>query len=168
MTTHRELVTACLASLAAVFARLLTTLWVGGMWSIGYIATPALFAMLDDRMLAGNIAGRLFTIIAWIGMGTAAYLLAFMAVRQGRAALRNKLFWGVVAMFACVAVGYFGLQAAMAALKAEASSMDVMESAMRERFAMLHGVSSVIYLVQSALGAWLAVGIGRLTGKSIA
>jgi hypothetical protein len=152
---------------ANALARLLVTLWVGGMWTVGYIATPALFGMLDDRMLAGNIAGRLFTVIAWIGMGTAVYLFVLMVARQGRAAvsslLCDKLFWVVAAMFACVAVGYFGLQAEMAALKAGLGSMDVMESAMRDRFAMLHGVSSAIYLVQSVLGAWLAAGIGRMT-----
>jgi len=151
------------ARAAGALARVLVALWAGGMWTVGYIAAPALFAMLDDRMLAGNIAGRLFTVIAWTGMGTAVYLLAFMAVRRGRAILRDKLFWVVVAMLACVAVGYLGIQAEMAALKAGVGSLDVMESAAREKFAMLHGVSSAVYLVQSMLAAWLAVGAGRLT-----
>ena len=65
-------------------------------------------------------------------------------------------------MFACVAFGYFGLQAEMAALKAGVGSMDVMESAARERFALLHGVSSAIYLAQRLLGVWLAAGTKRL------
>jgi hypothetical protein len=150
------------ARAASVLARLLVTLWVGGMWTVGYIAAPILFATLDERMLAGNIAGRLFAIIAWIGIGTAAYLLVFMAARQGRALLRDSLFWVVATMLACVAVGYFGLQAEMAALKAGLGSMDVMESAARERFALLHGASSAIYLVQSVLGVWLVAGTKRL------
>lgn len=139
---------------ATVATRLLVTLWVGGMWAIGYMAVPALFAMLDDRMLAGNIAGRLFSFIAWIGIGTSIALLIFMTVRQGRAVLRHALFWVVVVMLACVLVG-LGLQSEMAALKAGLGSMDVMESAMRGKFAMLHGVSSTIYLAQSLLGVWL-------------
>lgn len=149
----------CIASAAA---RLLVTLWVGGMWAIGYLAVPALFAMLDDRMLAGNIAGRLFTYIAWIGIGTSVALLAFMAARQGRAVLRHALFWVVAAMLVCVLAG-LGLQSEMAALKAGVGSMDVMESAMRGKFAMLHGVSSTLYLAQSVLGAWLAVGMRALS-----
>ena len=156
--------------LAAAIARVLVVLWVGGMWAVGYMAAPVLFASLDDRMLAGNIAGRLFTIIAWIGMGAALYLLGFMLARQGRAVLRRAPFWIVATMLVCVAVGYFWLQADMAALKAGLGSMDVMESAMREKFAMLHGISSAIYLAQSVLGLWLAAGICdlRLTcGQSL-
>jgi hypothetical protein len=145
------------ARAAGVLARLLVTLWVGGMWTVGYIVAPVLFATLDERMLAGNIAGWLFAIIAWIGIGTAAYLLVFMAARQGRALLRDSLFWVVAAMLACVAVGY-GLQAEMAALKAGLGSMDVMESAAREKFTILHGISSMIYLLQSLLGLWLVTG----------
>jgi uncharacterized membrane protein len=150
------------ARAAGVLAQALVTLWVGGMWTIGYIVAPALFDMLDDRMLAGNIAGRLFTVIAWIGMGTAVYLLGFMTAKQGKAVLRRGLFWIAAAMLVCVAVGYFGIQAEMAALKAGVGSMDVMDSAARERFALLHGVSSVIYLAQSALGLWLVAGTRRL------
>lgn len=151
------------ARFAGALARVLVALWVGGMWTVGYIAVPILFAMLDDRMLAGNIAGRFFTIMAWIGMWTAVYLLVFMFVRRGRAVLGDKLFWVIAAMLACVAVGYFGIQAEMAALKADVGSLDVMESASRSKFAILHGVSSAIYLVQSVLGIWLAAGAKRLT-----
>ncbi|MDR2881295.1 MAG: DUF4149 domain-containing protein [Azoarcus sp.] len=141
---------------ATAATSLLVTAWVGGMWMIGYIVTPTLFAMLDDRILAGHIAGRLFSIIAWIGFGTAVWLLGFMAVRQGRAVLRSALFWVVVAMLVCVTAGYV-LQMEMAALKVEVGSMDVMESAQRGRFAMLHGVASGVYLVQSLLGVWVVV-----------
>jgi hypothetical protein len=145
----------------AALANVLVTLWVGGMWVVGYIAAPTLFSMLDNSILAGNIAGRLFAVIAWIGMGTALYLLAFMVARQGRAVLRCALFWAVLVMLVCVAVGYFGIQAEMTTLKAGVGSMDVMESAARGRFAVLHGVSSSIYLVQSVLGLWLVVGLRR-------
>ena len=145
--------------LAAALAQILLVLWLGGMWAIGYMATPVLFASLDDRMLAGNIAGRLFTLMAWIGLGAALYLLGFMLARQGRAVLRRAPFWIVATMLVCVSVGYFGLQAEMAALKADVATMDVMESAMREKFAMLHGISSAIYLAQSVLGLWLVAGM---------
>jgi hypothetical protein len=37
------------------------TLWVGGFWAIGYLAAPMLFYNLDDRMLAGMLAGKMFT-----------------------------------------------------------------------------------------------------------
>ncbi|GHU37296.1 hypothetical protein AGMMS50256_35050 [Betaproteobacteria bacterium] len=149
----------------AALAQVLVTLWVGGMWVVGYVAAPTLFAMLDNSIVAGNIAGRLFTVIAWIGMGTAVYLLAFLAARQGRAVLRGAPFWVVAVMLVCVAVGYFGIQAEMTALKAGVGSMDVMESAARGRFRVLHGVSSSIYLAQSVLGLWLVVGWRRVLAR---
>ena len=43
------------------------TLWVGGMWAIGYLAAPVLFASLGDRQLAGMVAGKLFALIGWVG-----------------------------------------------------------------------------------------------------
>ena len=49
---------------ANVGERVLLTLWVGGLWAIGYMVAPALFATLEDRALAGNLAGLMFEIIA--------------------------------------------------------------------------------------------------------
>ena len=34
------------------------TLWVGGLWAIGYIAAPVLFSSLGDRQLAVNERGQ--------------------------------------------------------------------------------------------------------------
>ena len=150
------------ARFVGVVTRLLVTAWVGGMWMVGYIVTPTLFAMLDDRMLAGHIAGRLFSVVACIGVGTAVWLLGFMAVRWKRTVLRSVLFWVVAAMLACVAVGYT-LQMEMAALKAGLESMDVMDSVQRGQFGMLHGVASVIYLVQSLMGGWVIVRGSEIT-----
>ena len=48
------------------------TLWVGGLWAIGFIAAPSLFAALKDRVLAGELAGNLFCLMAWAGRACAA------------------------------------------------------------------------------------------------
>ena len=37
---------------------------MGGLWAIGYLAAPVLFASLGDKMLAGMLAGKMFTWIA--------------------------------------------------------------------------------------------------------
>ena len=52
-------------------------------------------------------------------------------------------------------VGQFGIQPIMADIKAQVLPGDVMHSAFAERFRMLHGISSILYLVQSLLGAVL-------------
>jgi hypothetical protein len=51
----------------------------------------------------------------------------------------------------------FGIQPIMADLKAQALPLDVMHSEFADRFKMLHGVSSVFYLIESLLGAFLVI-----------
>lgn len=137
------------------------TLWVGGMWAIGYVVAPVLFSRLGDRALAGLVAGKLFSLIAWIGIASAVYLLVFRLVRYRAVALRQGVFWVVLLMLALVCAGEFGVQPIMAALKAEALPKQVMESVLRDRFATWHGVSSVLYVIQSLLGAALVVLLSR-------
>jgi len=137
------------------------TLWVGAMWGIGYIAAPVLFSRLGDRALAGLIAGKLFSLIAWVGIGCAIYLLLFRMLRSGTGVFRQGVFWIALLMLALVCAGEFGIQPVMAALKEEALPKQVMESVLRDRFAAWHGVSSVLYIIQSLLGAALVVLLGR-------
>jgi hypothetical protein len=47
-------------------------------------------------------------------------------------------------------------------MKADAWPREVMSSVLRDRFATWHGVSSVLYLVQSVLGIVLVLGARRL------
>lgn len=137
------------------------TLWVGGMWAIGYLVAPVLFAHLGDRQLAGAMAGRLFALIGWVGLGSAFYLLGFLLLRHRMQALRRAVFWLVVVMVLLVAASQFGIQPLMAQLKADALPREVMESMLRDRFATWHGISSMLYLVQSLLGLWLVVWSSR-------
>lgn len=137
------------------------TLWVGGMWAIGYVAAPVLFTSLGDRQLAGAVAGRLFALIGWIGLASAAYLTIFMIVRRGVQVFRSAVFWLVLLMAVLVAASQFGIQPLMAQLKAAALPREVMESVMRDRFAAWHGISSILYLVQSLLGLWLVIWADR-------
>ena len=137
------------------------TLWVGGMWAIGYMVAPVLFANLADRQLAGMLAGKLFSLIAWIGLASAAYLLVFFIARAGLRAFKSGLFWLILLMAALAAVSQFGIQPLMAQLKADALPREVMESVLRDRFATWHGISSILYLVQSMLGLWVVIWSGR-------
>jgi len=139
--------------------------WVGGMLAIGYLAAPVLFAQLGDRALAGNLAGEMFRIGAWVGFGCGGYLIVFLLARKGWRAMRTAIFWVVVAMLAITAAGHFGIQPLLAQLKADALPRQVMESALRSRFATWHGISSGLYLVQSLLGLWLVVFQDRGRGR---
>ena len=144
---------------ALYFATL--TLWVGGLWTIGYIVAPTLFATLADRQLAAMLAGKLFILIGWIGLGCAAYLLIFMLLRIGRAALKRWSFWLLLLMLGLTAASQFGIHPILAQLKADALPREVMESVMRDRFVTWHGIASILYLLQSVLGLLVVIGAGR-------
>ena len=134
------------------------TLWVGGLWAIGYLAAPALFSALPgDRALAGVLAGRMFTLMAYVGMVCAAYLTVFRFSRFGVAAFRQGALWIVVLMLVLTLAGHFGIQPLMVALKEQALPLDVMNSVFKDRFAAWHGVSSILYLIQSLLGMVLVL-----------
>ena len=137
------------------------TLWVGGMWAIGYLAAPVLFSSVGDRQLAGMVAGKLFALIGWIGLGSAAYLLVFLIARAGGHVFGRAVFWLVLAMALTAAASQFGIQPLMAQLKADVLPREVMESVLRDRFAAWHGISSILYLLQSLLGLWLVVWANR-------
>lgn len=140
---------------------LVITLWVGGLWAIGYLVAPVLFASLADRQTAGVVAGKLFALIGWVGLGSAIYLMLFLAIRRGGGIFRSAVFWLVLLMAVLTAVSQFGIQPLMAQLKVDALPREVMESVLRDRFAAWHGFSSILYLVQSLLGVWLVVWAGK-------
>jgi hypothetical protein len=134
-------------------AALLTTLWVGSMWAIGYVAVPVLFVTLPDKMLAGMLAGKMFSLTAYIGIGSACYLLIYLMYRSGpRHVLKQSPFWIVTVMLLLVLVGEFVFQPQMASLKAHVFPGDIMHSAYAGRFRTLHGMAEVVYLLQSLLG----------------
>lgn len=136
---------------------LCVTLWAGALWTVGFLVAPALFATLPDRTLAGELAGRLFALTGWLGMGCGAYLLIYLAWREGWRVWRAPAAWLVLAMLACALASQFGIQPLLARLKAEALPREVMQSVLRDRFASWHGVSSVIYVIQSLLAVALAL-----------
>ena len=138
-------------------ANLCIALWVGGMWMTGYVVVPVLFKMLPDRQLAGMVAGQLFTLLAYIGITCALYLLAHQWRQSGRTALRLTSFRIAVAMLLLVLAGQFILQPVMAGLKLQALPQDVMNSVYAAQFKTLHGIASILFLIQSLLGVALVI-----------
>jgi hypothetical protein len=134
---------------------LLVTLWAGSLWTIGYLVAPLLFASLPDRTLAGTIAGTLFRAEAWLSLACGILLLAIFRADTNLPS-RATCLRIVIGMLLCVVIGYFGLQPFMAEIRAVAAqSGGVMDDAMRARFGLLHGLASVIYLLQSLLAVSL-------------
>jgi len=148
-------------SIADALQSIAVTLWVGGMWAVGFIVAPVLFSRLGNAALAGAIAGKLLTVMAYIGMACAAYLLVYRAARFGFTCLKQGFVWVAAAMLALVLAGEFGAHAFMESLAAQALPRQVMQSVLRDRFATWHGIASALYGVQSLLGMALVVLRGR-------
>ena len=137
---------------------LVATLWAGSLWTIGFIVAPTLFATLSDRVLAGNIAGSMFRAEAWLSIACALVLLALLQWGAGALELKRRRLLAalVLAMLVCALLSHFGITPLMAELKAQAQGASgIMDEAMRSRFGMLHGVSTVIFAVQSLLAGVL-------------
>jgi len=128
-------------------------LWVGGLWIVGYMVAPLLFHSLpEDRALAGLLAGKMFAGMGWVGMVCGTGLLLLRLQVAGTRAFKQAAFWMTLTMLLLTLAQYFGIQPILAELKTEAMPKDVMESLFRDRFEAWHGVSSMVYLIESLLG----------------
>lgn len=143
--------------IADSFYSIIVTLWIGGMWAIGYVVAPTLFFSLNDKQLAGGIAGNLFAVSGWIGIASALFLTIFLLLRRGLFAFKLGVFWLLLLMLVLTLLSQFGLQPFIAHLKEEALPREVMESVLRDRFATWHGIASMLYLLQSVLGIVLVL-----------
>jgi len=134
------------------------TLWIGGLWVIGYLAAPTVFVVLsDNHALAGVVTARFFAAIGWIGIVCALYLMAFK-IATGRphgAAFRQTTFRVIAAMLVLVLVAQFYVQPMMADIKSQALPLSVMQSAFAGRFTLWHRISEALYTLVSLLGALL-------------
>ena len=147
-----------MGNLSDKLALVFVTLWVGALWAIGYVAAPSLFyALPEDRQMAGMLAGKMFTLVAYIGIASAFYLLVHRLVRFGTPALKQGFFWTVVSMLLLALAGHFGVQPILAELKNQAMPADVMQSVFADRFKTWHGVASIAYLIESLLGLVLVL-----------
>lgn len=132
-------------------ARIALTLWVGGMWVTGYLVAPVLFNMLD-KQTAGEVAGRLFTIMSYVGIVCAGLLLL-------DASTGNRPMWKqahvrlIAAMVLIIIVGQWWLQPMMVELKAQ--GLD--QAAVAAQFGRLHGAAQVLFMINSLLGLALVV-----------
>ncbi|HXZ95592.1 MAG TPA: DUF4149 domain-containing protein [Burkholderiales bacterium] len=146
-----------MADLADSLHWIAVTLWTGALWAIGFIAAPLIFVTLEDRALALMLAGKMFAVVAYIGMGCGAYLILFRIIRQGVISFRQSFFWVVMVMLLLTLLGQFGAQPVLDLAKNWTQTRQVVESILQDRFATWHGVYSALYVVQSVLALVLVV-----------
>ena len=127
---------------------LVVALWAGSLWAVGYLAAPAVFSVVGSP-IAGNVVGKMLTREAWLSMACAVILLVLVRLAPELDARRKQLLnILVLSMLALTLVNYFGLQPVISALR---GSDD------RTTFLVMHGVSQLVYVIESVLAAVLVV-----------
>jgi hypothetical protein len=112
--------------------RVLLVLWAGSLWSVSWV-TWTLFHAQSDRHLAGVLAGPLFSIESYLGVGVAVLALLL----PGRA----RFLWGYAAA-ALLALNEWALRPVMAGARAHGAFAGL-------SFGAWHGVSALLYLLAS-------------------
>lgn len=125
--------------------RVLLTLWVGSLWVAGFVVAPLLFAELDDRALAGSVAGSLFSLTSYIGLGCGGLLLVLNGTTFRRSNWRALV---IVSMLLLVVIGQFVITPMVAELRVQGLTDT-------PRFGQLHGLASVLFIMTSVLGLGL-------------
>ena len=147
------------------FGNIFIVIWVGSIWTLGAIAAPILFSALEDKQLAGLLAGKMFTVGAWVGVVAGFYLLSYSLMRNGARALRTWFFWLVLIMWLLTLAGHFGIQPILQNLKNQALPLAVMQSVFADRFSQWHGISRILWIIQALLGVALVWRSGLATSK---
>jgi len=150
----------------ALFQRLfllIAGIWVGSLFTVGYLVVPTIFANLQDRQVAGMIAAAIFQAEAYVSVAVcvALLLLANTLIKRKVENYRNTR-WVILVLLLISAMTCFGFIPYMNALRQEALllGIPVMASPSASLFGRLHGISSGLFLIQSLLGLWM---VWRLT-----
>jgi hypothetical protein len=139
------------------FAWIVLVAWVGALWAMGWLVAPLIFDAVADKILAGNLAGKMFAHLAYFGILAAFILLIHRLSVFGLQAFKQGYFWIIVAMLLLILAGQFGIQPILTQLKTQAGVVNVMQSVFADRFARWHGIASVAYLMECFLGVALVI-----------
>lgn len=143
---------------------ILTGLWVGSLFTVGYLVVPAIFANLQDRQVAGMIAAAIFQAEAYVSVVVCvALLLLANALIKRKLDDYRSIRWITLALLLISALTCFGIIPYMDGLRKEALllGIPVMASPSAALFGRLHGISSGLFLIQSVLGLWMVWRLSR-------
>lgn len=149
------------------------SLWLGAMVFFVFWVAPAAFATLPSRHLAGTLVGWLLPRLHLLGAMCGIVFLAALVIEQRVTAgsFRTLALPAILVLLVLLssAVNHYGLSLAMAELRAQMSAafggMDQtpVGHELRTRFARLHGISSMLMLVNLVfVFSLLAVTVRRL------
>ncbi len=140
-------------------AGVLAGAWLGLQLGVGYLVAPVLFQNLE-RTQAGELAGVLFTVTAYIGL--AVWLLVYFTGRteEKRAYARPYTGKWVLLLLVLLAANQFLVTPVIEAHKMGTANW--LLTLLGGSFGRWHGVSTIIYMVCSVLGLGLVFRLVRM------
>lgn len=135
--------------------RLILTAWVGSLLAIGYLAVPVLFYQLENRSMAGALAGQMFQMVHGIGLMCGLLLLATTCMISRQDYFKQWRHVVILLMLLLILVALFIMQPQMEAIKLQENWREQAE--FLTKFKQLHGISSVMYLATSIMGVVLVL-----------
>ena len=145
---------------------LVAGLWVGSILAVGYLVAPAIFSTLTDRQVAGMVAGSVFKVEAYLSTIVCIALMVLANLLVTRGLYQYKVIRLILlGMLLCSVTASFIFIPWMNTLRDQAllNGMPVMLSPSADLFGKLHGASSIVFMIQSALGIYL---VWRLTNPN--
>ena len=142
---------------------LVAGLWVGSILAVGYLVAPVIFSTLTDRQVAGMVAGSIFKVEAYLSTIICIALMVLANLLVTRGLTQYKIIRLILlGMLLCSIAASFVFIPWMNTLRDQAllNGMPVMLSPSADVFGKLHGASSIVFMIQSALGLYL---VWRLT-----
>lgn len=130
------------------------TLWVGALWSIGYMAVPLAFVSLET-LVAAEYAAKLFFAVNVIGLISGTLILLGKLIIQRGKAIHSWRFWVLIAMLVITLLFSMYVQPEMASVKAIENWR--LDSDLVQRFERLHLLSQNLYLMLSLAGLLLVL-----------
>lgn len=143
-----------------LLVRLLASLWLGSGAFLIAVAAPAAFRASDGPVNAANVVGAMLDRWHYVALALPLALL-LLTVRRSRHTLTVVLFLAVV--FAAAQTGVDLRIRSMRSASAVPISSLPRQHQVRRTFGMLHGVSSLLLLLQVA-AAGVVVGMGDEPG----
>ena len=123
----------------------------GALLGVGFIVTPTLFNVLDDKQVAGMIAGEIFKNTSFFSLVVSVFLLIYANLLVKRELNHYKrIRWLLLSSICLTLIGTFVVQPMMIELRELALNQGapVMQSPQAKSFGRLHQLSSALFTIE--------------------
>ena len=143
-------------SLLEKLSIIITSLWVGGLWSM-LMVTTILFNKIPSSYIAGAIANDMFAFMNLFGMFSSGFLMIYGFKKINLLFLRSVIFWVLLVMLFLILISYFGINPIIDNFNDSSVSKEIIESVFADRYSTWHGIASAAFLVECVLGILLVL-----------